>query len=64
MINSMPFKAYELVENVKRLLPGGFLFVEGDDPRIYRMLKSRGLFRLPFRWKSYEVYRKPLEVSA
>ena len=64
VMSSKPFNIDDLLWNMRKLIPGGFLFVEGEDLQIYRVMKMHGFPRLPFNWKSYSIYRKPLEASA
>jgi len=64
VIMSQDFDIHDLLTHMDRVFPGGFIFVEGETPQIYRIMKNHHFSRMPFVWRSYEIYRKRLEVSA
>lgn len=54
----------ELFHAMRKLMPGGFIFVENSDPQVYRIMKNWKFQRLPFLWRQFEVYRKPLGAAS
>jgi hypothetical protein len=58
------FSLDQLVDGMRKVTPGGFLFVMNFDVRVYRIMKRVGWNRLPFMWSDFEIYRRPLEISA
>lgn len=62
-----PLDYEDLFYYMRKLLPGGFLFIENNDPAVYRIMKNHHYQRLPFLWRTYEIYRRPvrnMEASA
>lgn len=56
---SDPYDWDDLLLAMRRIIPGGFIFVENNDPQVYRIMKNHHFQRLPFLWRSYEIYRAP-----
>ncbi len=67
VIIDAPYNEKDLLHGVWWLQPGGFLLVNGDFGQAMKYFKPRHWERLPFLWRDYQIYRKPLrrlEASA
>lgn len=60
---SDPYDWDDLFSAMRRMTPGAFIFVENNDPQVYRIMKHWKFSRMPFMWKTYEIYRKPLAAA-
>lgn len=56
---SDPYDWDDLLLAMRRIIPGGFIFVDNTDPQVYRIMKNHHFQRLPFLWRTYDIYRAP-----
>lgn len=60
VVMSAPFDYVDFKMAMEKLAPGGFLVIEIGEWLGFRLaLQVAHYERLPFMWRSYDVYRKP-----
>lgn len=61
LILEAPYTEEDLLKGLWWLQPGGFLLVNDAFGVAMKYFKPRNWERLPFLWKDYSIYRKPLQ---
>lgn len=55
-----PWQWERVVKELMTLAPGGFALIQGRQWRFHDYFKDHGWMHMPFMWRDFHVYKKPL----